>query len=286
MTDINELVAVALSSPVGDEVCEFDCDSNKCTAENELGRVGTKKYKQNMAKGKSTCQWKASGKDFQSAEHITAEKPMPMQNDWGWSVHHLIPLKSFKDSRIKKLIEASEGEVRCQAGYGINGVENGAWLIYFSEMIKSLKEKGGIGDAVADSMQQAGVSGSGSLYTQLSRSGQTPEDPMEFRAYIYEVMRVEGCQFHNAHGGYIESVKNALEKLYEELDKDKTFCIETDRCKKSKSQKPAAPHLIVLRLNAISRRLETKLTGEPSTWHEPWFVSEFARMLAKDESGK
>jgi len=280
MTDIGELVAVGLDKPIGEPECVFDCD-HKCTAENEFGRSDN--FWKNVFAGTSTRQWKVAGKNYDKAEQRTGYKSKPTDNDWGWSAHHLIPVTCLKHSKIRKLMDSGEGVVRCHAGYGINGVENAAWLLYHSAMRKALAEDEFVRDAMEENFKRAGIGRSSkSLYSQLSGMAKGGADPFDFRGYLFEVMRETNRQFHDSHGGYNDHVTKALDKLYEELDKIRKNCIESDQCTKE-TDKPAATHYIVLRLNAISQRLETHLTGEPKTWRSPWFTSEFSRLLANEE---
>ncbi len=288
MTQIKLAVAAELAGPDSTE-CPFDC-SCTCDATNEFERVG--KMGENLTNGVPTIRYKKT--DTGNFENNTTpikpkypprDKSFP--NDWGWAAHHLIPVGSLKDHALRNYLDksANASEVSCNAGYDVNGVTNGKWLIGSSEMQKSLKDDSWVRSEVIRTCEGHGIEVGESLYSTLSGNAKTnSEDKVGFKEWLFATMIHYQLQFHDSHSatdGYNDFVKEILNKVEANLKRLNEKCPGGDDCKTA-GKKPKAPHRITHRLDDISRRLEGYLSGPPENWHDPIFTSEFSRMLAEE----
>jgi hypothetical protein len=292
MTELVEAVHAAFAG--GDQSkCPFDCGKN-CTATNNFKR---KEFKGDVRSGtRSACYKKMDDGSFATDSSKTDGKSEPADkqdfpNEWGWTAHHLIPVAVLRDHKLRKYLDkdAQGAQVSCNAGYEVNGAPNGVWLIAsYSGMQTALKDPD-VAEIVryymsryAKSQGKKAPNASKSAYSVLASEARDPssEDPLGFQRWLYATMAAYKRQFHDGnHPDYSRFVEGILTKVRVNMVKRKRECWSGGSCK-DKSEKPRAPHRLAKRLDHISRRLESHLTGEPSRWKNPIFTSQFAKQFA------
>lgn len=287
MTQVLLAAAVALAGSDSTK-CIFDC-ACKCDATNDFERV--EKMGENLRTGVPTIRFKktAAGDYTNDTSPIKAKYPPKndkgFPNDWGWAAHHLIPVGSLKSHPLRKYLDAgySGTKVSCHAGYDVNGVTNGKWLIGSAKMQAELKDEQ-IMSMVKSECERHGIKVGDSLYSSLSKDAkQKSGDNLGFKEWLFATMLHYKLQFHDSHSatdGYNDFVKEILNKVKANLKRLDKQCIGGSKCKAA-GKKPMAPHRISRRLDYISGRLDRYLSCSPGTWHSPIFTSEFSRMLAE-----
>ncbi len=286
MTQILLAVAVAGSDTTK---CPFDCVCT-CDATNEFARVD--KMGENLRTGVPTIRYKKTDTgDFKNnTAPIDSKYPPPndnsFRNDWGWAAHHLIPVGSLKAHPLRKYLDKSfnGSKVSCDAGYNVNGVTNGKWLIGSAKMQVELKDEEII-SAVKRECERHGIKLGKSLYSSLSSNAkEKPEDSLGFKEWLFGTMLHYRLQFHDSHSatdGYNDFVKEILNKVKANLKRMDDQCPGGSKCKAA-GKKPKAPHRISRRLDYISGRLDRYLSGSPKFWQAPVFTSAFSRKLAEE----
>lgn len=285
MTELGEVVAADLAGSDSTK-CPFDCAST-CDATNVFERVG--KMGTNVTSGVPTIRFRRENWDFKSDTTAIDGKFPPhdksFPNDWGWAAHHLIPVGSLKAHKVRKFLDkAYDGsKVSCDAGYNVNGVTNGKWLIGSGQLQAALIKDKYVIEAVKRECKRAGIKIGKSVYSSLSDDvKQNPEDHLGFREWLFATMLHYRLQFHDSHSvtdGYNDFVKEILNKVNANLKRLREQCPGGSKCKDA-GEKPKAPHRIARRLDHISGRLNGLLEGPPSAWKQPVFTSEYCRMLA------
>jgi len=287
MSQMGEAVAVALAG--GDSTkCPFNC-GYKCDATNDFTRVD--KMGTNMTTGVPTIRFKQQPNgDFKNDTTPIGPKYPPhdssFRNDWGWAAHHLIPVGSIKDHKIRKYLDKAFGgaHVSCDAGYDIKGVTNGKWLIGSAKLQAGLDDEITIA-AVKRECERHGIKVAKSLYSSLSEDARTRKsDKLGFREWLFATMAHYRLQFHDSHSataGYNDFVEQILNKIHANLVRLDNECLGGTQCKAA-GKKPMAPHRTSRRLDHVSGRLGSLLEGPPTTWKKPVFTSGFSRMLAEE----
>jgi hypothetical protein len=286
MAQLGEAVAADLAGSDSTR-CPFDCDSS-CDATNVFERVD--KMGGSMTGGEPTIRYRQQDWDYKNdtspieAKYPPADKSL--KNDWGWAAHHLIPVGSLKEHKLRKYLAKSYGgaKVSCDAGYNVNGVTNGKWLIGSAKLQATLKDEWIIA-AVRAECRRAGIKIGKSIYSSMSADAKANEaDELGFREWLYATMLHYNLQFHDSHSatdGYNDFVEQILNKVNANLKRLDRECPGGSKCKAA-GRKPRAPHRIPRRLDFISSRLDAHLHGSPRTWKNPIFASEFSRMLAEE----
>lgn len=286
MTEIGEAVAVDLAG--GDSSkCPFNCGC-KCDATNDFTRV--EKMGSNMTGGVPTIRYEQQENgDYKNNTKPIAKKFPPhdssFRNDWGWAAHHLIPVGSIKDHKIRKYLDKgfSGSLVSCDAGYDVNGVTNGKWLVGSAKLQAELDDEA-TAAAVKRECDRHGIKVGKSLYSSLSEDARTrASDKLGFREWMWATMAHYRLQFHDSHSatdGYNDFVEQILNKIHANLVQLDSECPGGTQCKKA-GKKPMAPHRMANRLDHVSGRLGSLLEGPPKTWKKPVFTSGFSKALAE-----
>jgi hypothetical protein len=286
MTQVGEAVAVDLAGSDSSK-CPFNCGST-CDATNVFTRV--EKMGGSMTSGEPTIRYKQVNFDYKNDTTPIDAKYPPKQssfrNDWGWAAHHLIPVGSLKDHKLRKYLDKgfNGSKVSCDAGYNVNGVTNGKWLVGSGQMQVALQDEDIIA-AVKRECLRAGIKVGKSLFSSLTDDARSnPSDPLKVRAWLFATMAHYGLQYHDSHSatdGYNDFVEQILNKIHANLARLEQECPGGTKCKAA-GEKPKAPHRIARRLDFVSKKLERLVQGQPSTWKRPVFTSAFSRMLAEE----
>lgn len=292
MTEMLEAVAVDLAGSDSHK-CPFDCGC-KCNAINDFERA--EKMGSCMTSGEPTIRFEKtdSGDIENNTTPITPKYPpsndKAFPNDWGWAAHHLIPVGSLKSHNLRKYLDKdySGSKVSCNAGYNVNGVTNGKWLIGSAKLQAVLKDSDII-EIVTRECERHGIKIGKSLYSSMSKDAREQlKDSLNFKDWLFGTMLHYKLQFHDSHSasdGYNDFIKQILNKVKVNLKRLNNECPGGSQCKKA-GKKPMAPHRISRRLDFISGRLDGYLSGSPKTWHNPIFTSSFSKKLAEQVQSK
>ncbi|MGH8620726.1 MAG: AHH domain-containing protein [Burkholderiales bacterium] len=228
MTEIGEMVAVALSAQHTKESCYF-CrekehgDQNYLIAEEEEDG-GANPEASNYQKNRSGMLAQNIGA---APEHrLTVEGET---GDLRPGAHHLIPGNAaLKPSAVRPHLGTQTGTDVKNVGYNVNSRANGVWL-----------------------------PGNYAVRPWSTRL------PRFQRRYAYAAMLAMDAQFHDAHTRYSETVRMALNACAAKVEFfAKIACPE---CRRGGGEQDP-PYAIVARLNAISGYLDGKVTGDPAAW--------------------
>lgn len=256
--------------------------------------------RKNMEKGVSTQVWVQEGEDFKDGENTTGKNLKPefseqpirigdLRMPLTVAAHHIIPGKaSLPKSTVRKYIWKSEGTIKGDIGYDVDGAENGIWLpTHHAASSKMNPEKDGDGqirigeqgvlvnddDAPEDSyaMSWSALSNKAKKY-----KGDDPNFAELFvPRYTQQAMKLLSRQFHDAHPKYNDWVKERLDRLAAQVESLSLGCSE---CQKSKEKSP--PYALVFRLNALSGTISGALLGSPRKSWGKVFTSVYAKKAA------
>lgn len=258
-------------------------------------------FGENLRKGSSAVRFKkdANGGNFsKNDEHLHSLKQYEpykkgFPNRWGKAAHHLIPIGSLSGTkRIRKYLDKGRSYVSCDAGYGINGSQNGVWLISSGSKRWDTGMQGTAKNKKEDfkkMLEDDGIeikkdeNGIEALYKSLADDmrDEESEDPSGAREFLFATMQVYQRQFHDGdHASYSDFVDLILKKVISNIFWLRFNCRKNGKCK-DKSRSPLAPHQVVDRLNHISDRLRQHLACPALDWRDPIFTSKLSRLYAK-----
>jgi hypothetical protein len=290
--ELCESVSTAVFSEESN-VCPMEPHSKKgFIFEKKIGEKSVAELRIAMEEGISTRGWKQQGDDFTAAENkdcgmqSAPEIPsMPIKiagEEYPLSVaaHHLIPGEaSLPNSNVTRYLWASEGVIRSDVGYSVDGSENGVWLPTHQVMSTAL----GKAQTIIIHDEEDPARTTGMSWAELSdRAKEHEQDAATYTQlflprYTQQAMRALGAQFHDAHSNYNTRVTDLLNKI------DALIQIKSMGCEQCKNEtKKSPPYMIVYRLNAISNLLRGILTGYPKRVWISWYTSEFACMYCRN----
>lgn len=275
MTEVMEMVQVALDAKHSKEDCPFcrekdEDERENDTEEHDEENEGDNEEASNDRKNSSGRLAKALGnRPYEDAPEILEGEARPVEDieiagarkrEWHqwiyeaglapmlYAAHHLIPgnaaLKKSELNTADILGPVQRGKHKKNIGYNVNGAKNGVWLA--------------------------------ANYAMRPWSSRSEDFK---KAYAFLAMNDSDTQFHDAHPTYSETVLEALNDLYDEMDHlANQGC---PACGKGEDESDPPYHLNA-RLNAISSWLRPKLMGDPTTWStERLYTSDWARKYKK-----
>lgn len=282
--ELGEEVAIA-EVDTDDWTCPFSHDKPGTVA-NELdtdpAKLGTR-----MANGTSTRLWDDSSGQVQpkkvdvekqtasdaikepyevyvALDHLGNSVRMP----FSVAAHHLIPGEaSLPKSSLINYVKGGK-VISSDIGYGVNGRENGIWLPTHH--------------ALSQKMPILPYSTRKHSYASLSSEGNDMV-PSVVSLYTQAVMEQATCQFHDDHTratDYSNFVVKVLNKIQTNLATIKNYNCKKCMQAKSNGGKLPPPHSLVHRLNMVSSRLASFLTGPAAGWRPPVYTSPHARSWA------
>ncbi len=193
------------------------------------------------------------------------------------SAHHLIPGKdSLPKSALASFIwKEIGGLIKGDICYDVDGAENGKWLpthhVVSSKMAK--------GDITLHNIENPGEA-----LTWAALSDQTKGtnllasvSDLFIPRYTQQAMNIAKAQFHDSHSDYSQKVMKMLDQIFVFMIKKAGFC---EICKNKAEKDPfPPPHLLVYRLNHLSKSLRTILTltgGSPNKMWKTFYTSYYA----------
>ena len=162
------------------------------------------------------------------------------------------------------------GLVLNNVGYDVNGAQNGVWVPGNYAM------RGIWRDFSVDEEDDDPEEGASEAGEDLS-----PSSKFE---YAVTAMRLANAQFHDAHEKpYSRFVLRALNAVAAKMKK----IVEAPACEEGCKEKiekfgPPPPYSLVLRMDAMAKRLRTLLEGGPLSWKPNIITSKFAMMYMND----
>jgi len=271
MTDIGELVSIAIDAPHKEEGCPFcrpkeEVNSKNCLRADfdEDTKADNDTDNSSGVLAKNLAQRPRSRIEIlpgESAPIHDMELPEAKTRHWrDWvyeaglspvlfGAHHTIPGNDGlgKSNLYKKgwLGPVDDGPDAANIGYNINSANNGVWL-----------------------------PGNYAIRGAEHRPSQTTwsEEDKEFqKAYAFLAMVETKRQFHDAHKNYSKTIKDALNEL-EELMED----MAQDGCPMcgKGDEEVDPPYHLNSRLNAISNFLSRRLQGNPLKWKDDYLTSD------------
>ncbi|MBN1441710.1 MAG: AHH domain-containing protein [Planctomycetes bacterium] len=301
--EIGEAAAVAIISDAKCPIAHKDRGEVKGKAKNEKSVA---QLRSNMEKGKSTQQWVLAGDTYKNGENTAAKDPCPEYEvhvdgkavppilvgddryPLSLAAHHIVPGKaSLPRSDLRKFIWKSEGKIKGDIGYDVDGAENGVWLPTHAKLSAGMGKRQTIQicdeDNPARTLSYAEL-GEKKPKKKIDGEWKEVEDaagaPLAFiEHYTRAAMDLTRRQFHDSHSDYSNHVVKRLNKLHVKLCKITRDCPD---CKKMLGEKLPPPYGLVHRLNAISGLLRGKLQGPPTSWTPPVFTSNYAKSYRVD----
>jgi hypothetical protein len=255
MTDIGELVAVALIENSHDPECYF-CNANPeaAPAVNDLQANPEEDEDTDGAEEEPLKFKNNSGKLGSALGGCPDQKEITV---WGGSrgvsvaAHHLIPGNaSMKPSQLFQSNEYlwKDGTANGNIGYDINSRPNGVWLP-----------------------------------GNYAVRPWSPKEESLKKEYAFAAIRVWQRQFHDAHEQYSTKVLEALDKLYDKLELGETaWCEEKAKKAKPKPEERQNLYAIVNRLHTISARLARMLKFPVSEWKSNIYTSRFSQQFMNE----
>lgn len=290
MSQLGEAIAVEVMKTLKED-CPFSHEPDSKNFENDLigsgGTLGENMSGQISAIRNPALAGKKPPKEEDPAKRkghpLHGKEPvllmwdgMPVACEVTCAAHHLIPaqaslaksdiltwmIKKGKPGSVKegKNIVKVSGDVNNNVGYDVNGAENGVWLpgpYWMRGVWTDMPED--------EEDAAAGKSGNAKVGAKFAPGSQ--------KEYAIGAMRLCDAQFHDAHPDYSKIVLDALNTIaarYDTVVQTKAVC---DGCKEKLKKGIPAPYAIVLKLNAISRRMRGFLEGAPSAWKKAVFTS-------------
>jgi hypothetical protein len=267
MTQVGELVSVAIDAPHDEDGCPFCRPKEEVNEKNTLRAAydedteadnDTDNSAGTLAKNLSARPWKSGNKlpkptEGDVAPSMDMEMGSAQTRLWrGWiydaglvpvlfAAHHLIPGNAaMARSNIHAngwLGPVDDGPDPMNIGYNINSRANGVWLP---------------GNYAIRGTQH-----------RPNQATWTDKDPEFQKAYAFLTMLNTGRQFHDAHTDYSNTVLEALNELEELLEE-----MENDGCPycESGDESGDPPYHLNSRLNAMSSHLRSKVQGSPTRW--------------------
>lgn len=252
---VGEAVAVEIAAENHDDECYF-CKSQE-EPETEVNEL-TDNYDEDSDLDGSLGDFRfknASSKLGRALGGVPNDKTVTMAGqplDVAVAAHHLVPGNaSLKHSELFKSGEYiwKDGSATSNIGYNVNSEPNGVWL------------PGNYG------MRPWGTDGA----TFHAAKGIEPKD------YAFEAIEAWDGQFHDAHGAYSDFVKDALDKIYDKLEANKSlWCPEAKKSDKKASER-SPMYVLVSRLNTISGRMERMLKTPTTNWRKNIYTSRFSK---------
>ncbi len=271
-----------------------------------------------MKSGKSTRRWEqVSADSFKQVENKDGpvqpvpkldKKPITIDGEsypLSLAAHHLIPgEESLPVSNIRRYIWSSEGFIKTDIGYDVDGSENGMWLPTHQVMSNRLgkAQKIKIED---DAPSTQGMSAQfdndenivindddaappptqGMSWEALSaRAKKSEQNPITYTElflprYTQQAMMVKGleAQFHDRHSNYSTWVTDRLNEIDTLIHKKSAAC---EKCPKDTDRNRSPPYMLVYRLNRLSNKLRSILQGSPRLIWKTVYTSDYARRYA------
>ncbi len=168
------------------------------------------------------------------------------------AAHHLIPgnaaLKNSKFFLEKKYVW-TDGSAQGNIGYNVNSGPNGVWLP--GNYAQRPWGKKGAAFAAAK-----GVSATSYAFISIN----------EWRS-----------QFHDAHEDYSDLVRQALDQVFDKLQRNESIvCPEAAKKQDDDPKKKSPLYILVARFHSISGRMKKKLVFPTENWFKNVFTSAFS----------
>lgn len=252
MPELLEAVSADVATEAHDPDCYF-CNAKKEPVPelNELeedpaddGPVdGVLKFKNDASK-----LGKAIGPAPDKKTIILKEKPYEVST----AAHHLIPGNaSLKNSDLFNSNKYlwKDGKVNGNIGYNINSSPNGVWL-------------------PGNYAFRPWGSG-GAAFT--TKTGLGPD------VYAFAAIEAWAAQFHDAHEDYSTFVTDALDKIFQKLEKSESiWCPKAKKEDENDPEKRKPLYILVNRLNTVSARMRKMLVFPTSNWKKNIWTSRFS----------
>jgi len=234
------------------------------------------------------------------------------------AAHHLIPAQaSLRGSKVVKYLYQGSakfnapgkkgktvtkggGKLEANVGYDVNGSQNGVWLPgpyalrkkkgkkLAGPRVRTLRRKKRtvLAEMIEDPEAEDVV--------DETKGGEEPDGTkslQELRVSYYLLYSIAAmlhvkAQYHDAHGKYSKFVLKCLNAIATELN-DLAYKGLCDECpKRKKGDKLPPPYELVNRLNDVSNRLKSFLSGPPGGWRpNVWTSSMSVEFGKKDVMG-
>jgi hypothetical protein len=284
---IGESIALELTS-IHSKLCPMEPhDEHAGFRSKPIKQKDVDELRSNMESGKSTRKWVQQGDGFALADNFDAsKKPHPTYAEepirvgvvkfkLAVAAHHLIPGEaSLPATALRKYIWSSEGTIKSDIGYDVDGAENGIWLPTHMAVSTKMKDRILVTEqgvvinnnddhTVPDSLSWRQLSNRAKK--KVAGVGSDDADQGSFtelfvRRYTQQSMKLLGCQFHDAHSKYNLWVKERLDSISKHLDDKVKLC---EKCKVTPKGPFPPPYALVYKLNMLSHLIAGVLSGRP-----------------------